>query len=119
MTISEARAELPEVLNRVAAGEEITITRHGRPVAVVVRPDIVWHRSGTDVVLGETSELVAALRERARRHGRSLRQEVRSIVAAAEADEFAAALPPIRLKTVRTTANSRWSRAEMYGDEGR
>ena len=41
MTISEARAALPEVLNRVAEGEEITITRHGRPVAVVVRPDIV------------------------------------------------------------------------------
>jgi antitoxin (DNA-binding transcriptional repressor) of toxin-antitoxin stability system len=27
------------VLNRVLAGEEVTITRHGRPVAVVVRPD--------------------------------------------------------------------------------
>ena len=77
MTISEARAALPEVLNRVAEGEEITITRHGRPVAVVVRPDIVWHQSGTDVALGETSGLVAALRERARRNGRSLQQEVR------------------------------------------
>lgn len=39
MTISEARASLPAVLDRVEAGEEITITRHGRPVAVVVRPD--------------------------------------------------------------------------------
>ena len=118
MTISEARAALPEVLNRVAEGEEITITRHGRPVAVVVRPDIVWH-SGTDVVLGETGRLVAALRERARRHGRSLHQEVRSILAAAEADESPTVLPPIQLKTVRTAANSRWSRAEIYGDEGR
>ena len=87
MTISEARAALPEVLNRVAEGEEITITRHGRPIAVVVRPDIVWHQSGTDVALGETSGLVAALRERARRNGRSLQQEVRAILAAAEADE--------------------------------
>jgi len=33
MTISEARAALPEVLDRVAGGEEVTITRHGRPVA--------------------------------------------------------------------------------------
>jgi len=40
MTISEARAALPEVLDRVAGGEEVTITRHGRPVAVVIRPDI-------------------------------------------------------------------------------
>jgi prevent-host-death family protein len=44
MTVSEARAALPEILDRVAEGEEITITRHGRPVAVVVRPDIMWSR---------------------------------------------------------------------------
>jgi antitoxin (DNA-binding transcriptional repressor) of toxin-antitoxin stability system len=44
MTVSEARAALPEVLDRVAEGEEVTITRHGRPVAVVVRPDILWSR---------------------------------------------------------------------------
>lgn len=39
MTASEARAALPELLDRVLAGDEVTITRHGRPVAVVVRPD--------------------------------------------------------------------------------
>jgi antitoxin (DNA-binding transcriptional repressor) of toxin-antitoxin stability system len=44
MTISEARAALPEVLDRVAGGEEVTITRHGRPVAVVIRPDILRAR---------------------------------------------------------------------------
>jgi antitoxin (DNA-binding transcriptional repressor) of toxin-antitoxin stability system len=44
MTVSEARAALPQVLDRVAEGEEVTITRHGRPVAVVVRPDIMWSR---------------------------------------------------------------------------
>ena len=44
MTVSEARAALPEVLDRVAEGEEVTITRHGRPVAVVVRPDVLWSR---------------------------------------------------------------------------
>lgn len=117
MTISEARAALPEVLNRVAEGEEITITRHGRPVAVVVRPDIVWHQSGAEVVLGETGGLVAALRERARRNGRSLHQEVDSLLA--KADESPAALPPIQLKMVRTTSSSQWSRTEIYGDEGR
>jgi antitoxin (DNA-binding transcriptional repressor) of toxin-antitoxin stability system len=117
MTISEARAALPEVLNRVAEGEEVTITRHGRPIAVVVRPDIVWHQSGTDVVLGEPGGLVTALRERARRNGHSLQQEVNSLLA--EADESPAALPPIQLKTVRTTTSSRWSRGEIYGDEGR
>jgi len=37
--------------------------RHVRPIAVVVRPDIVWHQSGTDVVLGKIGGLVSALSE--------------------------------------------------------
>lgn len=44
MTVSEARATLPDVLDRVIGGEEVTITRHGRPVAVVVRPDALRAR---------------------------------------------------------------------------
>jgi prevent-host-death family protein len=44
MTISEARAALPEVLDRVEAGEEITVTRHGRAVAVVLSPDALRSR---------------------------------------------------------------------------
>lgn len=48
MTVTEARAALPDVLDRVAAGEEVVITRHGRPVAVVVRPDTLRaRRAGT------------------------------------------------------------------------
>jgi len=39
MSVSEARAALPELLDRVLAGEEVTITRHGQAVAVLVRPD--------------------------------------------------------------------------------
>jgi antitoxin (DNA-binding transcriptional repressor) of toxin-antitoxin stability system len=49
MTVSEARAALPEVLNRVEAGEEVTITRHGRAVAVVVRPDVLWRGQDGDL----------------------------------------------------------------------
>jgi antitoxin (DNA-binding transcriptional repressor) of toxin-antitoxin stability system len=41
ISVSEARAALPDILDRVLAGEEVTITRHGRPVAVVVRPDTI------------------------------------------------------------------------------
>jgi antitoxin (DNA-binding transcriptional repressor) of toxin-antitoxin stability system len=57
MTVSEARAALPEVLNRVAAGEEVTITRHGQPIAVVVRPDVMWSRSRAEVALSEAAHL--------------------------------------------------------------
>jgi prevent-host-death family protein len=43
-SISEARASLPHLLDRVEAGEEVTITRHGRPIAVVIRPDALRAR---------------------------------------------------------------------------
>jgi antitoxin (DNA-binding transcriptional repressor) of toxin-antitoxin stability system len=117
MTVSEARAALPEVLTRVALGEEITITRYGSPVAVVVRPDIIWSQPGTEAGMDETEGLVRILRERARRHGRSLEQELRAILDVAETAP--APLPPIRLTTVRTAGGSTWSREEIYGDEGR
>jgi antitoxin (DNA-binding transcriptional repressor) of toxin-antitoxin stability system len=65
MTISEARAALPEVIDRVAEGEEITITRHGRPVAVVVRPDIMWSRSRAGAMLAEAERIHELLSEAA------------------------------------------------------
>lgn len=119
MTISEARAALPDVVNRVAGGEEVTITRYGRPAAVLVRPDIVWSQPGTEVIMSDTRELVAELRERARRHGLTLSQELDAILKAAEDEPQSAQRPAIRLTTVRTAGGSAWSRAEIYGDEGR
>ncbi len=50
MTVSEARAALPEILERVLAGEEVTLTRHGRPVAVVVRPDTLRARRADEAL---------------------------------------------------------------------
>jgi antitoxin (DNA-binding transcriptional repressor) of toxin-antitoxin stability system len=76
ITISEARAALPNVVNRVADGEEVTITRYGRPAAVLVRPDVVWSQSAMDIGVIELRGLVEALRERARRHGLTLAQEL-------------------------------------------
>jgi prevent-host-death family protein len=35
----EAKTHLPRLLDEVAKGERITITKHGRPVAVLVPPD--------------------------------------------------------------------------------
>lgn len=46
VSTTEARAGLPDLLDRVERGEEITITRHGRPVAVLVRPDRLAFRRG-------------------------------------------------------------------------
>ena len=62
MTTTEARAALPELLNRVTAGEEVTITRHGRAVAVVVRPDALRIRraSGAMAAAAEVRDVLAA-----------------------------------------------------------
>jgi len=61
LNVSQARASLPELLTRVEDGEEVTITRHGRPVAVLVRPDVM--RSRANVIIedaGRVHDLLAA-----------------------------------------------------------
>ena len=66
LTVTEARAALPDLLDRVTGGEEITITRHGRPVAIVLRPDAVRSRraSGTIEHAQRIGEMLSAARER-------------------------------------------------------
>lgn len=59
---TEARASLPELLDRVGEGEEITITRHGRPVAVLVRPETLRPRRA-EAVLREAERLEQMLQE--------------------------------------------------------
>ena len=66
LSVSEARAILPELLDRVERGEEITITRHGRPAAVLLRPDAVRTRRAERVIgrAREVAELVSTARGR-------------------------------------------------------
>jgi len=85
MTVSEARAALPAILDRVTAGEEVTITRHGRPVAVVVRPDILRVRRADEALA--TAATVRAVLDRGRRERLRFRPELseeRAAVLAAE-----------------------------------
>lgn len=60
MTVSEARALLPQIVQRVLAGEEVTLTRHGEPVAVVIRPDRLRARRA-EAALARAAELHDAL----------------------------------------------------------
>ena len=55
LTVSQARASLPELLTRVEQGEEVTITRHGRAVAVLVRPDVL--RARAHVVIDDAARI--------------------------------------------------------------
>lgn len=64
MTVSQARATLTSVLDRVETGEEVTLTRHGKAVAVLVRPDVLRRRRATPVQ--ESADAIADLLVRAR-----------------------------------------------------
>ena len=55
LTVSQARAALPELLTRVEEGEQVTITRHGRAVAVLVRPDVLRVRA--EVVIDDAARI--------------------------------------------------------------
>ena len=64
--------------------------------------------------------LLSALHERAAANGRSLQQEVLTILEAA----IHTPVPrqgdgPIQLVTVRTSTDATWRRDDMYDDEGR
>jgi prevent-host-death family protein len=67
ITVSEARAALPELLSRVQDGEEITITRHGAPVAVLVRPDALRSRRA-GAALGDAGRIHELLSQAAAAH---------------------------------------------------
>ena len=69
MTVSEARAALPELLSRVEEGEEITITRHGRTVAVLVRPDVLRSRRA-DAAFEDAGRIHELLTQAAAHHCR-------------------------------------------------
>jgi prevent-host-death family protein len=84
MSISEARAVLPEILDRVQAGEEVTITRHGKPAAVVVRPDTLRARRA-DEAMAVADRLREILRE-----GRARPLSTKPTVGTARADELVA-----------------------------
>ena len=49
MTITDARACLPELADRVQTGEEVTVTRHGQPVMVLVHPDSLSRRRRSSI----------------------------------------------------------------------
>jgi prevent-host-death family protein len=67
--LSDAKTHLSALLERVAQGEEITITRHGVPVAVLVP---AANRRKKDP--RKVAERVRALRRGARLKGATLRQ---------------------------------------------
>ena len=67
----EAKTHLPQLLNRVAKGERITITKHGVPIAVLQSPEITRKTP--------VREVIALLREFRENHsldGISIREMI-------------------------------------------
>ena len=62
ISVSDARATLPQILDRVERGEEIIISRHGKPVAVVIQPDALRTRRA-DPAFGLALDVRRALDE--------------------------------------------------------
>ena len=68
--VYEAKTHLPELLSRVAHGEQVTITRHGKAVARLVPVEPVWQRDAREVL--EELKLFA----KGRRCGHSVREMI-------------------------------------------
>jgi antitoxin (DNA-binding transcriptional repressor) of toxin-antitoxin stability system len=69
-SVAEARAQLTSLLDAVSAGEEVEITRRGKPVAVVRRPEgglgeaiIRWRASASPEAFVDDA-WIEALRDR-------------------------------------------------------
>jgi prevent-host-death family protein len=88
-TATEARAKLPAIIDMVIDGHEITITRHGRPVAVIVNPGGLRYRRMTPALrlAEELGERMQAAREGRLPPGPGLTTErAEELVAAIRAD---------------------------------
>ncbi|MDY7031705.1 MAG: type II toxin-antitoxin system Phd/YefM family antitoxin [Thermodesulfobacteriota bacterium] len=80
ISVAEAKATFSECLRQVESGSPILITRHGKPVAALVRPDDLAHlerlrkagpESGLASIAGgwENSEELATILDGSPRHG--------------------------------------------------
>jgi antitoxin (DNA-binding transcriptional repressor) of toxin-antitoxin stability system len=90
ITVSQARAKLHQLLDRVRPGEEITITRHGVPVAVLLRPDSLRTRR-----VGAAAQAASRIRD-ALEAARSMPLANAGGLSATRADELVAEISAAR-----------------------
>ena len=86
--VTDARANLPEILDRVEAGDEVTLTRHGRPVAVIVRPAALRTRRAAQALAEseQISQSLVDLKDQPRPDGTLSNDRAEELVAAVRAD---------------------------------
>jgi prevent-host-death family protein len=69
--IFEAKTHLSNLVDEVAKGGEVVITRHGKPVAKLVRAE----ERHTPEAIARRRQAIATLREMARRRGQRIPHE--------------------------------------------
>jgi antitoxin (DNA-binding transcriptional repressor) of toxin-antitoxin stability system len=84
MSVSSARADMHALLDAVERGDEVTLTRYGIAVAVVIRPDLLRARRASEAFAAASD--VAALLE----SGRSRPLPSKKGLSVERADEHAA-----------------------------
>lgn len=84
VTVTEARANLASLIDRVVAGEEVTVTRHGTAVAVLIRPESLNLRRARSAL--KKAALIHESLERAR----ATPLHIRPSMSAASADALVA-----------------------------
>ncbi len=57
--VAEAKAKLSELLERVAGGERIVVSRRGRAAAVLAPPDAVFEQEGAPLGLATLAGVLA------------------------------------------------------------
>jgi prevent-host-death family protein len=72
----EAKTQLPRLLREVENGETTTITKRGRPIAVLWPAQATAERDVSAII----AEFRAYSREQARTHGRLTAREVKDII---------------------------------------
>jgi len=87
VSVAEAKATFSECIRKVEAGSSVLITRHGKPVAALVRPNDLEHldrlrkagpESGLASIAGgweDSEELVKILDESTRRGQRNVPEQ--------------------------------------------
>lgn len=65
LTVTEARAKLPLLIDQIQAGQNVILTRHGEPVAVMISPDVAM-RYRNAAIWGQADSLLAHLEEAAK-----------------------------------------------------
>ena len=85
LTVTQARAKLPLLIDQIQSGQKVILTRHGEAVAVMISPDAAMRYR--NAAIWEQADSLLARLEEARKQPLATAE-----VASARADELVSAI---------------------------